>query len=117
MATHRTERLGGDIQKELAALIRELKDPRIDDFLSVMRCDVTSDLSYCKVRIGSINGSQRAKEACAVLAKASGFLRRNLSKNLRIRKAPELIFIPDDSAEYYEKINRIIEDINENEKN
>lgn len=117
MPSHRTQRLNGDMQKELSMLIQQLKDPRITAFLSVMRCEVTSDLSYCKVLIGSINGYEDAAQACEVLKKASGFLRSGLSKNLRIRKAPELIFIPDDSAQYYEKINRIIDELEENEGN
>lgn len=109
MPSHRTERLNGDMQKELSSLIREMKDPRITDFLSVMRVEVTSDLSYAKVYIGSIDGSKAAAEACEVLKKASGHLRGCLSRQLRIRKAPELIFIPDSSAEYASHIDKLLD--------
>ena len=109
MASHRIDRLNTDIRRELAQQLTELKDPRIDGMISVMRVEATEDLSYAKVLIGSINGYKAAEEACTVLKKASGFLRNRLSKNLKIRKAPELTFVPDDSAEYFEKINTIIE--------
>ena len=56
MPSHRIDRLNSDMQRELSSLIKQLKDPRIDDFLSVMRVEVTSDLSHAKVYIGSING-------------------------------------------------------------
>lgn len=112
MAGRRVGRLNQDFKKEISLLIPTLKDPRIDSFLSVMRVDVTNDLSYAKVYIGSISGSSRAKEACEVLKSAAGHLRSELAKVLRIRKIPELIFIPDDSAEYAEKIDSIIEGFN-----
>lgn len=110
MASHRIDRLNSDMQRELSVLIKELKDPRINDFLSVMRVEVTSDLSYAKVYIGSILGGQaEAAQACAVLKHAGGYLRTALSKRLHIRKSPELTFLPDGSAEYYEKISSILE--------
>ncbi len=109
MPSHRIDRLNKDMKQELSSLIQNMKDPRIDSFLSVMRVEVTSDLSYAKVNIGSIKGYESAKEACAVLKKAAGHLRTNISKNMKIRKAPELIFIPDDSTEYFNKISSILE--------
>lgn len=109
MPSHRRDRLNGDFKKELSALIPALKDPRINSLLSVMRVEVTSDLSYAKVYVGSIEGYEKAKAACEVLKKAAGYLRTELSNRLRIRKSPELQFIPDDSAEYADRINSIIE--------
>lgn len=112
MPSHRIDRLNQDFKKELSSLIPALKDPRIDSFLSVMRVDITGDLSYAKVAIGSLNGSAKAKEACEVLEKAAGRLRSQLAGCLHIRKIPKLIFIPDDSAEYAERINMIIDGFN-----
>ena len=110
MPSHRIERFNEDLRRELATLIRELKDPRIESLLSVMRVDVTSDLSYAKVYIGSLEGFEKAKTACEVLKKhAGGHLRSEVSKRLQIRKIPELRFLPDDSSDYYNKINDIIE--------
>lgn len=110
MPSHRIDRLNSDMQKELSVLIRELKDPRITDMLSVMRVEVTSDLSYAKVFIGSLTGGADAKASCDLLNKhVSGHLRSEISKRLRIRKSPQLTFVPDSSAEYYEKISSILE--------
>ena len=109
MPSHRLQRLNRDFKKELSALIMALKDPRIDSFLSVMRVDITGDLSYAKVYIGSIEGSKKAKEACEILSLAAGHMRSELASRLRVRKIPELQFIPDDTAEYADRINTIIE--------
>lgn len=109
MPSHRTERLNKDFKREISAILSGMKDARINEFLSVMRVDVTNDLSYAKVYIGSLNGSEHAKEACELLKKAEGYVKSSLAKNLRIRKVPELTFIPDDSADYYTRINTILE--------
>ena len=111
MPSYRQQRLDKDLRAELAREIQKMKDPRIDSFVSVMRVEVTSDLSYATVRIGSVRGYDAAKEACAVLTKAAGHLRSALSRSLHIRKAPELRFLPDDSAEYADHINRRIEEL------
>ena len=113
MVSKRQQRINQDFKKELSILIPALKDPRIDSFLSVMKVDVSGDLSYAKVYVGSINGSAVATEACDVLNSASGHLRSELAKVLRIRKIPELLFIPDDSAEYAAKIDNIIKGFSE----
>ncbi len=113
MPSHRIDRLNEDMKRELSALLRELKDPRIDStWLSVMRTEITSDLSYAKVYIGSIKGGDDAREACKLLQKQiAGHLRTEISKRLRMRKAPELRFIADDSADYYAKISGIIDNL------
>ena len=115
MATRRNQRINQDFIKELSLLIPLLKDPRIDAFISVMQVDVTNDLSYAKIYIGSINGYDKAKEACEVLKKASGHLRSQLANRMHIRKIPELLFYPDDSAEYALRIDSIIEGFNKDE--
>ncbi|MEA5049871.1 MAG: 30S ribosome-binding factor RbfA [Oscillospiraceae bacterium] len=109
MPSHRQDRLNSDFRREISAILGEMKDPRLDTLLSVTRVDVTSDLSYAKVYIGSLSGAAQATEACAVLKKAAGHVRSELAKVLRIRKIPELIFIPDDSVDYYNRINTILE--------
>ncbi len=64
MASHRIERTTEDIKRELTAIFRELKDPRVTAvFLSVVRVEVTNDLSYCTVRVSAMEGLDRAKEA------------------------------------------------------
>lgn len=109
MPSHRIERLNKDFRKELSSVISGMKDPRLDEFLSVMRVEVTTDLSYAKAYIGSIHGGDAAREAVTVLAGAEGHIKTELSKRLKIRKIPEISFIADDSVDYYNKINSILE--------
>ena len=120
MASHRIERTTEDIKRELTAIFRELKDPRVTSaFLSIVRVEVTSDLSYCTVKVSAIEGLDKAKEAVKGLRSASGFIRRELGHRLRLRHVPELIFEATDSIEYSANISLILNslDISESEEN
>lgn len=113
MAGHRIERTTEDIKRELTAIFRELKDPRVAGaFLSIIRVDLTNDLSYCTVYISAMEGMDRAKEAVKGLKSASGFIRRELGARLRIRHTPELVFKATDSIEYSANISRILNGLN-----
>ena len=71
MASHKIERASEDIRRELTAIFRELKDPRVNQaFLSIVRVEVTNDLSYCTVYVSAIEGLDRAKEALKGLKSA-----------------------------------------------
>ncbi len=109
MPAHRVDRLNKDFKREISDILRSMKDPRLNEFLSVMRVEVTSDLSFAKVYVGSLGGGERAREACELLKKAEGHIKTELAKRLRVRKIPELTFLPDDSTDYYNKINSILE--------
>lgn len=109
MPAHRVDRLNKDFKREISSILSGMKDARVNQYLSVMRAEVTSDLSYAKVYIASLNGFAEAQAACAVLARAQGHVKTELARRLRIRKIPELQFIPDDSVDYYNKINTILE--------
>ena len=109
MASHKIERTTEDIRRELTAIFRELKDPRVNQaFLSIVRVEVTNDLSYCTVYVSAIEGIDRAKEALKGLKSASGFIRRELGHRLKLRHVPELIFNATDSIEYSANISRIL---------
>ena len=109
MASHKIERTTEDIKRELTAIFRELKDPRVTQvFLSIVRVEVTNDLSYCTVHVSAIEGLDRAKEAVKGLKSAGGYIRRELGHRLRLRHVPELIFTPTDSIEYSAEISRIL---------
>ena len=112
MAGHRIERTTEDIKRELTAIFRELKDPRVSGaFLSIVRVEVTNDLSYCTVSCSATQGLDRAKQAVKGLESAAGFIRRELGHRLRLRHVPELIFKATDSIEYSAHINRILHDL------
>lgn len=119
MPSHKIERATEDIRRELTAIFRELKDPRVNKaFLSIVRVEVTNDLSYCTVYVSAIEGVDRAKEAVKGLKSASGYIRRELGHRLKLRHVPELIFNATDSIEYSANISRILNslDITESEE-
>ncbi len=112
MANFRADRTSEDIQRELMAILREMKDPRLHNgIISVVRCETAHDLSYSKVFISSMNGLDVAKEAVKALKNAQGFIRHELGVRLRLRYAPVLAFEATDSIEYSANISRILNDI------
>ncbi len=117
MASYRIQRTNEDILRELTALLRELKDPRVSEaLLTVVKTDTDSDLSSCKVYISSMRGVEAAQNAVGVLKKASGWLRREVGQRLRLRHAPELIFIADDSIERSAHIAAILKSIEQEDR-
>ena len=109
MASHKIERTTEDIKRELTAIFRELKDPRVTQvFLSIVRVEVTNDISYCTVKVSAIEGLDKAKEAAKGLKNAGGYIRRELGHRLHLRHVPELIFEATDSIEYSANISRIL---------
>lgn len=112
MASYKLQRMAEDLKRELAGVIRELKDSRISTMLSIIKVDLTGDMSYAKVYVSDLNGKEATKNAVKGLESATGYIKREISNRLRLRKAPELKFIVDDSLEYSANINRILEDIN-----
>ena len=99
MASNRIGRINEEIQRELAELIRQLKDPRVQTIISITRVDTTPDLRYAKVYI-SVLDEARSKDAMRGLRSASGWLRRELGARLQLRYTPELVLEEDDSLKY-----------------
>ena len=101
MAGYRQDRVSEDIKREIIAVIRELKDPRVKDkMLTVVRVDVSHDLSFAKVYISALDGIDSAKEAVKGLVSATGRIRHEVGARLRLRKTPEMKFVADDSVEH-----------------
>jgi ribosome-binding factor A len=99
MAGYRIDRITEDIKRELIAILREVKDPRVSGMLTVVKVEVSNDLSYAKVYISSLKGIESAKESVKGLKAAQGFIRGRLGSSLHLRKTPELKFVADDSIE------------------
>lgn len=108
MAGFKLGRVTEDVHRELSAILRELKDPRISTMLSVIKVQVTNDLSHCKVYVSALEGMEKTKESIHGLDSAKGYIKRELSSRLKLRKCPELHFIADDSIEYGAQINRML---------
>ena len=102
-----------DIKRIISGFMRELKDPRIDggNMLTVVRCDVARDGSFCRVYISSFEGLDRAKEAVKGFQSASGLIKREISNVLGLRKCPELKFVADDSIEHSAQISKRLKEL------
>ena len=108
MASNRIGRINEEIQKELASLIRNLKDPRVQDtMISITRVETTPDLRYTKVYVSFLQ-EDKAADAMKGLKSAAGFLRRQLGQNLKLRYAPEIVWALDDSITYGAKMLKLI---------
>ena len=99
MATNRINRINEDIQRELASLIRTVKDPRVHGLISITRVDTTTDLRYCRVYVSVLDHSD-VKEVVKGLKSAAGYLRHELGSRIDLRYTPELQFFVDDSIAY-----------------
>ena len=112
MPSFKIGRTTEDIRRELSAILREVKDPRVKDcLLSLVRVEVTNDLSYCTVYVSTMEGMDRTKTAVAGLKSAAGYIRRELGKRLSLRHVPELLFKATDSIEYGTHISRLLHDL------
>ncbi len=101
MGSYRSDRTSEDIMRELTAILRTVKDPRVaGKMLSIVRVDVTRDMSYATVFVSAMEGLDVAKAAVKGLISAAGYMRRELGLSLRLRHTPELRFVADDSIAY-----------------
>lgn len=112
MASNRIGRINEEIQRELSAKIRTLKDPRVSGtgMVSITRVNTTPDLRYAQVFVSVLNKDEE-KEALKGLKSASGFLRRELGSALRLRYTPELQFVGDDSMEHGAHILELLKNV------
>lgn len=105
----RIDRVADLIQKELSLLIqREMKDPRIG-MVTILRVKISKDLAHAKIFV-NVFPDESASTAVETLNKASGFLRKGLSKRVQLYKIPALFFIFDESSQKAERLSRLIND-------
>lgn len=106
----KNERINSSIQKELSYILaNEVKNPHAK-FITITSCDVTNDLSFCKVYFTSLNDRTEALKA---LKSAKGFIKRVLAERIDLRHIPELNFVYDESIEYGKRIEEKIKEIND----
>ena len=112
MSGHKIDRVNEDIKRELSAIFRNLKDPRISSMITVLRVDVTNDLSYATVYVSTVEGEDKTAESVKGLKSAKGYIRRELGSALKLRHVPELRFVADNSIAYSAEINKILKGLN-----
>jgi ribosome-binding factor A len=111
---HRIERVNNLIRREISELIQyEIRDPRLESFVTVTEVSTSADLKYAKIFVSSMSGKQDEKNILEVLNSATGYLRTELASKIRIRRIPELSFQWDDSIEHGDKILRIMDDLHQ----
>lgn len=112
----RHQRIGDQIQRELAELIRtEIKDPRLSPIVTVAEVRVTADLSSAKVFISVLD--DKGEESVAILNNAAGFLRAKLGRLLHLRIVPVLQFVYDTTAESGERLSALIDEAVASDRN
>ena len=113
----RANRVGEQMKKELGDIIgRKIKDPRIG-FVTVTDVQVTGDLQQATVYISVLGDEQQRENTLLGLAKAKGFIRSEIGQRIRLRKTPEIIFEFDESIDYGNKIDTLLHQIhNENKE-
>ena len=115
MAGYKINRITQDVKVTLSELLRDVKDPRVSKLLSIVKVDVSGDLSYATIYVSAIEGFETTVNSVKALKGAAGYLRRELGMRLRLRKVPELRFVADDSIEQSANISKIIESFKEEE--
>lgn len=111
----RAKQVGEQMKKELSDIIsRKLKDPRVG-FVTVTDVDVTGDLQQAKVFISVLGDEKQREDTLIGLAKAKGFIRTEIGRRIRLRKTPELFFEFDESIDYGNRIEALLNEIQKEE--
>lgn len=106
---HRLERLADQIREELAEMIvGELKDPRIG-LATVTRVELSGDFQHVRVLVSVLGSDEAQRETLQGLSSAAGYIRREISRRLRIRRAPELTFVLDRGVEESQSIETLLQ--------
>ena len=105
-------RINGEVQKVLAELIRkDIKDPRISPFTSVVAVEVAPDLKSCKAWISVLGDEEAGKKTLEGLNSAMGYIRRELAHTINLRNTPEIRFVIDQSIAYGVNMSHKIDEV------
>ena len=110
---HRIQRVNNLIRREISELLQhQVKDPRLGAFIAVTEVSTSPDMKHAKVFISFIGNDEEKQKTLNALTAASGFLRKEMAVNLRLRSVPELSFYWDDSIERGDQLLRMIDQLN-----
>jgi ribosome-binding factor A len=109
--SHRSQKLAEELKNEISAIIaQEIKDPRVG-FATVTEVKVSPDLRYARVSVSVLGSAQEKQETLEALVRATGYIRRLIGARIRLRHTPELSFAYDDSIERGERMMRLFDEI------
>lgn len=112
MSDLRANRVAEQMKKELGDILgKKIKDPRVG-FVTVTDVEVTGDLQQAKVFISVLGDDKQKQDTLVGLAKAKGFIRSEIGKRIRLRKTPEIIFEFDEAIEKGNRIEHILQELN-----
>ena len=116
MRFKRSEKVGDLIREEISQIfLRELKDPRIG-FVTITKVAVSDDLKVAKVYYSVFGGEQEKKEVLQGLGSAKGYVKRELGRRIRLKYMPDISFMFDDSLEYGEHIEELLQGVKDASK-
>ena len=109
----RPERLAEQIRSEVAGIIEsELKDPRIG-FGTVTRVEVSADLSHARVMVSVLGDDAARRNSMEGLGSATAYVRREITRRLRLRRAPEVLFVLDQGLDEDSRIEALIQKLHQ----
>lgn len=108
-------KINNEVQRELAQIIRESKDPRIHPLTSVVLVEVATDLKTCKAYISVLGNDEDRERTREGLKSAAGHIRHELAVRLNLRNTPEINFIIDTSIEDAIRMSALIDEVNKND--
>lgn len=112
MAKQRTDRLNSLLKEVISDVIRkDVRNPHVNELLTVTRVEITKDLHYAKVYISVIGTDTEKAETLNALQTAAGFIAVTASKKVVMRYFPELTFKLDDSVDKHMRIEKILGEI------
>lgn len=107
----RIERLKDQIQIEVSDILhKEIKDPRIG-FVSITDVEVSKDLRHVKIYVSIMGTEEEKEQTMEGLEKATGFIRSEIGKRIRLRYTPEIVFKRDDSLERGARIFELLNQV------
>lgn len=113
MREKRVQRIGEELRRVISDIIRsKIKDPRIPEIISVTNVLVTNDLSFAKIFIEIMGTKEEQEAALEGLNSAKGFIKKEISSEVKLRQMPELIFILDETLDINLKMEKLIEEVN-----
>lgn len=117
MPVKRTDRLNSLLKEVISEVIfREVKNPHVNELLTVTRVEITKDLHYAKVYVSVIGTEQQKRDTIGALQSAAGFIAVNSSKKVTMRYFPTLTFILDESVDKQLRIEKLLHQISEEKK-
>ncbi|MEI8175969.1 MAG: 30S ribosome-binding factor RbfA [Candidatus Omnitrophota bacterium] len=116
MASNRADKIGGALKKKVSQIIQaHVRDPRVG-FITVTDVKMSADMKYVKIFFTALGDEKVKKSALIGLKQATGFIRKHVADEMSLRFVPDITFKYDDTFEYGQHINELLERIKKEEE-